>query len=69
MAGRGAVQGVVGERAHPIFSLRPESLQMPFLDEIVERVWQRFDPAGAFVRLQVQAIRPGPACVASDRVR
>ncbi len=43
--------------AHPILSLLPESLQMPFLDEVVERVWQHFDPAGAFVRLQVQAVR------------
>ncbi|MDQ4143985.1 MAG: class I SAM-dependent methyltransferase [Actinomycetota bacterium] len=43
--------------AHPIFKLLPESLQMPFLDEVVERVWPSFDPAGAFVRLQVQAVR------------
>lgn len=55
--------------AHAIFSVLPENLQTPFLDEVVERVWRRFDPAGAFVRLQVEAVRSAPACASSDHVR
>ncbi|MDQ3932632.1 MAG: methyltransferase domain-containing protein [Actinomycetota bacterium] len=47
--------------AHPILSLLPESLQARFLDEVTERVWQGFDPAGEFVRLQVEAVHPGSA--------
>lgn len=43
--------------AHPIVSVLPESLQVRFLDEVVERTWQGFDPAGAFVRLHVEAVR------------
>lgn len=47
--------------AHPIVSVLPESLQTPFLDEVVERAWQHFDPAVAFVRLQVEVVRSASA--------
>ncbi len=57
---RGQMKAALASVAHPILRLLPENLQMPFLEEVVERVWERFDPAGAFVRLQVQAVRSDP---------